>query len=555
ATAIYERVLADREEILGERHPATLTARSNLASSYNRAGRAEEATVLRERVLADREEILGERHPDTLSARANLAASYLDAGRIDEATAIRERVLADNGEVLRDGDPSTPVAAVATDGLPATDTAETPAEPVPDPGRPGTDMDSGELGPAVPVPPRGRTRRRASPYFFLSYAHTPHHGGATSTDMWVERFFQDLCGHVMAMTDLPAGVPVGFMDREMHPGESWSERLSEVLAECRVFVPLFSPRYFTSEMCGKEWYAFEQRAIQHRARSSQHAETNIVPVLWVPVAPGHMPSAAERLQFNHRYFGERYVSDGLYGLIKLRGYAEEYERAVYELAKRIVTVGDTVGLAPGAPADLRHVPNAFAPPLTEPEVSRPIQITVVAPTRRRLPEGRDPAYYGGSAQDWNPYHPVSAVPLAHVAEDLVRSLNHQAVITSFDVESGRQGGRRPPDGPEILLMDRWALQDEDRRRRLAALDAENEPWTAVIVPWNRDDGQSRAAEVELTDQLEQTMPVTMRRAHRLAGGAARGVFSLEAFGQILPQVVEAAVGQHRRYTTSYGPTD
>ncbi|MEU7735576.1 FxsC protein, partial [Streptomyces griseus] len=41
------------------------------------------------------------------------------------------------------------------------------------------------------------------PYFFLSYAHTPGYGGGTDPDMWVERLFQDLCGHVMAMTDLP----------------------------------------------------------------------------------------------------------------------------------------------------------------------------------------------------------------------------------------------------------------------------------------------------------------------------------------------------------------
>lgn len=87
--------------------------------------------------------------------------------------------------------------------------------------------------------------------------------------MWVERLFQDLCGHVMAMTNLPAGSPAGFMDREIRSGEGWSERLGNVLANCRVFVPLFSPRYFASEMCGKEWYAFEQRAIHHRARSNQ----------------------------------------------------------------------------------------------------------------------------------------------------------------------------------------------------------------------------------------------------------------------------------------------
>ncbi|MFD7947296.1 TIR-like protein FxsC, partial [Streptomyces sp. NPDC059744] len=282
--------------------------------------------------------------------------------------------------------------------------------------------------------------------------------------MWVERLFQDLCGHVMAMTDLPAGAPAGFMDREIRSGEGWSERLGEVLATCRVFVPLFSPRYFASEMCGKEWYAFAQRAIHYRARHNQPAEA-IVPALWVPVPPSQLPGPAERLQFNHRDFGDRYVSDGLYGLIKLRLFAEEYERAVYELAKRIVNVADTMRIGTGRPVDYRLAPSAFGSPSSGVTGPRPMQVTIAAATRHDLPEGRSVDYYGDNPQDWNPYHPASARPLAYVAEDLVRSLNYQATIASFDEESGPPEGKQPPSRPEILLVDRWALQDEDRRRR------------------------------------------------------------------------------------------
>ncbi|MFE4454745.1 FxsC protein [Streptomyces sp. NPDC056796] len=390
------------------------------------------------------------------------------------------------------------------------------------------------------------------PYFFLSYAHTPGYGGGTDPDMWVERLFQDLCGHVMAMTDLPAGASAGFMDREIRSGEGWSERLGGVLATCRVFVPLFSPRYFASEMCGKEWYAFEQRAIHHRARSNQSAEA-IVPALWVPVPPNQLPGSAERLQFNHRDFGERYVSDGLYGLIKLRLFAQEYERAVYELAKRIVSVADTVRIDTVRPLDWRLAPSAFGSPSSGVGAPRPMQITIAAPTRHDLPEGRDSDYYGDHPQDWNPYHPAAARPLAYVAEELVRSLNYQAVISSFDEDSGQREGKQAPRTPEILLVDRWALQDEDRRRRLAAFDAENRPWVTMVVPWCRDDHQSRAAEAELTEKLEQTMPTKMRQGRAFCRAAARGVPTMEAFGQVLPQVVEAAAQQYLRHATVYPP--
>lgn len=361
--------------------------------------------------------------------------------------------------------------------------------------------------------------------------------------MWVQRLFTDLCNHVLAMTDLPAGTPAGFIDREIQSGEGWSERLGEVLATCRVFVPLFSPRYFASEMCGKEWFAFAQRAIQHQARSNRPAEA-IVPALWVPVPPDQLPGPAERLQFNHRDFGNRYVTDGLYGLIKLRIFAEEYERAVYELAKRIVSVADGTRISPGRAVDYRLAPAAFGTSHSGP---RPMQVTIAAATRHDLPDGRIPDYYGDVPQDWNPYYPLAARPLAYVTEDLVRSLNYQPTVTSFDEESTAYDAKQPPDRPQILLVDRWALQDEDRRQRLAAFDAEHRPWVTMIVPWNRDDHQSRAAEAELTAKLEATMPSKMRQGRAACRAAAKGVPSMEAFGQLLPQVVEAAAQQYLRH--------
>ncbi|MER6914694.1 TIR-like protein FxsC [Streptomyces sp. NPDC000594] len=389
------------------------------------------------------------------------------------------------------------------------------------------------------------------PYFFLSYAHTPRYGGGgPDPDMWVERLFRDVCGHVMAMTDLPAGAPAGFMDREIRSGEGWSERIGEMLATCRVFVPLYSPRYFASEMCGKEWYAFAQRAIYHRAKHNRAAEA-IVPALWVPISPEQLPGPAGRLRLDHRAFGDRYATDGLYGLIKLRVLAEEYEAAVYELAKRIVSVADTTGVAPGSPVDYGLAPSAFGGAAGP--GPRPMQLTIAAPTRHDLPEGRAPDYYGKQPQDWNPYHPDSARPLAYVAQDLVRSLDYQATLSSFDHEVPPAPGT-PPTRPEILLIDRWALEDDDRCARLAAFDATPRPWVGVVVAWNREDPQSRISEAQLVEKLERTMPHQLSQGRAACRAAARGVLSMEAFGQILPQVVEAAAQEYLRHATAFAPS-
>ncbi|MGW2841102.1 TIR-like protein FxsC [Streptomyces sp. NPDC001493] len=553
AAVIRERVLADFEAALGDQHPDTLSARADLATSYYEAGRVDEAIAMEVRVLAGRQRVLGDQHPDTITARADLAAFYHRAGRYEEAGIVREGIPADREQMSQDGPIGAPepVGRVAGAALPAAGAALTPSEPGTDPD-PGAGESADRSGAGVPGLRSGKTRRGVSLYFFLSYARTPENGAGTDQDMWVERLFQDLCGHVMAMTDLPVGTSPGFMDRQSQPGENWPDRLSEMLADCRVFVPLISPRYFTSEMCGKEWHAFEQRTIHHRAQSNQSVEA-IVPALWVPTPLGQLPRSVSRLQFRHRDFGERYATDGLYGLIKLRLLAQEYERAVYELAKRIVTVAETGGLEPSRVVpDLRLLPSAFGS-RTESEDGRVVKITVVAPALHDLPRGRVPDSYGASAEDWNPYHPASARPLAHVAEELVRSLGYQAVTASFDLDSGPEGRRRFPDGPEILLIDRWALQDEDRRRRLAAFDRESPPWTTVVGPWNRDDAQSRASEAELTGLLERTMPVTLRQRRLFAGVATREIPTLEAFGQVLPRMVEAAAREHRLRATPHPP--
>jgi hypothetical protein len=102
---------------------------------------------------------------------------------------------------------------------------------------------------------------RDAPYFFLSYAHSQRNGSGNppELDIWVKKLFGDLCNQINSLTILPRGWTAGFMDRDLLPGHDWPEGLARSLASCRVFVPLYSRRYFESEHCGKEWSAFAQR--------------------------------------------------------------------------------------------------------------------------------------------------------------------------------------------------------------------------------------------------------------------------------------------------------
>ncbi len=382
------------------------------------------------------------------------------------------------------------------------------------------------------------------PYFFLSYAHTPQWSpDSGDPDHWVRVLFNDLCNHIMTLTDLPAGSPAGFMDREMRSGDGWPEKLSENLAACRVFVPLFSPRYFSSEMCGREWYAFHERMLNARTTGAANASA-IVPALWTRFDMRELPDSVRHIHVEPLSEGGRYLSNGIYGLIKLSRLRDEYDDIVYGLAERIVQAADESRLPPGRPRDYESTPSAFKP---RGSGTRHIRLTVAAPTEDSVHQHRDTGPYGDDALDWNPYQTESTRALSTHAEELIRSLDYRVTVVAFDDENP---GEEPPASgdrqPGILLVDQWALTDEERRGRLKTFDAYARPWVSAIVPRCRTDLQNHSEQGRrLAEELERVMPTILERARRGdARTAVNGVPTLKAFTRVLPEVVAYTTRQY-----------
>jgi FxsC-like protein len=396
------------------------------------------------------------------------------------------------------------------------------------------------------VPDGGST---AAPYFFLSYAHTPR-GAARDgdPDALVDRLYRDLCDHIMQLTDLPSGTNAGFMDRRMDPGGRWSEQLSDALAHCRVFVPLYSRRYFHSDQCGKEWYAFSQRAA-YQQPSDGPPLRGMVPALWVPVPPQDLPGPAESLQFDHADFGSDYTTEGLYGLIKLSCFKEEYETAVYRLAQRIVSIAEGSAIGPGRRMDYREAPSAFGPP----GGPHQLRISVLACSRKDLPAGRSEDSYGATPLDWNPYQPKSRRAIAVHTEDLAHHLDFRARARAFEEDLEQILASGTPSAPGVLLVDRWTLADARRRELLKRFDAEDRPWISVMIPWNRDDPDSTAREDELRELLNETLQRKLQEGSTDYRLSRNGIPTLEAFYDDLPKAVSRAAGQYRRHAATYPP--
>lgn len=401
------------------------------------------------------------------------------------------------------------------------------------------------------------------PYFFLSYAHTPPwRAEAGDRDAWVRQFFTDLCDDVMALTDLPDGAPVGFMDQEIRTGEGWPEALSKNLASCRVFVPLYSRRYFISEHCGREWYAFNERVL-HARNAGSDAVPAIVPALGTHVNLDRIPDSAKRIHIDLSSTEGHYESKGLYGLLRTRRLRDEYDETVFALAQRIVEVAEQTDLPPGRPRAYDRTRSAFKP---RGEAPRRIHLTVAAPTIESIPGHRDRRPYGVDPHDWNPYHAESTRPLSQLAEDLIRSLDYRITVSAFEdertgpaAEDGEQTGTDPFDSgrppPSILLIDRWVLADEEYRRRLMAYDAYAHPWVTAVIPWGRDDEQCQGPEGrDLEALLEHTLPSILERGRKLDSYLPLNrVPTLRAFNDVLPAVVAYATQQFLKQATPHPP--
>ncbi|WP_259405605.1 TIR-like protein FxsC [Microbispora sp. H10830] len=382
------------------------------------------------------------------------------------------------------------------------------------------------------------------PYFFLSYAHIPMHDPNSRKDpnKWVAKLFADLCDHIINMTNLSQG-QAGFMDVELRSGHHWPDRLSDALSTCRVFVPLYSARYFESEQCGKEWAAFLQRVRNHEGPDGQMPEA-IVPALWTPLPPDHLPQVARSIQFTHHDLGERYGEEGFYGLAKLAGMRGHYQKATLELAKRIVHVAQRtrVGALDPPPRydELRSVFHDYSP-------QRPLRVTVVAPDLDHLPSERSPYFYGQTPQEWNPFRRGGNTrTLVSHAEEIATAHGFLPEVGSLEEHTEILASDAPEEQPSVMLVDPWATTTADCRRRLRGFDRRERSRTSVMVPWNLDDRETVAARARLQRSLESAL-------RNNPPDSSPEINSITAFRGALSDALGKAANQLFKTATAYPP--
>lgn len=180
------------------------------------------------------------------------------------------------------------------------------------------------------------------PFFFLSYSRK--NGGPE-----LERFFRELETAVRQYASIE-GDPVGFHDtRDIDLGDRFTQTLSGALRTVKTFVAIYSPAYFESDYCGKEWAAFRSR-FEAQFKGGNDEPPLVFPVLWVPMEEKDVPAPVRSVQFLQQRLGEEFARLGLYRLSEQR-----HEEAYRQL---IVTLAETMAKA-ARNHDLRDHPRSF----------------------------------------------------------------------------------------------------------------------------------------------------------------------------------------------------
>jgi FxsC-like protein len=371
------------------------------------------------------------------------------------------------------------------------------------------------------------------PQFFLSYARSRFQPEVS--DRWVNQFFNDLrqdVGHTMGVSN------PGFMDRQIPVGTEWSDRLKIALSNCRIFVALFSPAYFESDYCGREWAAFQRRC-QAQALG-QNPPSAIIPAFWVPMELDELPSSVHSMQNLPPGFPESYTAEGLYGIMKLSRYREDYEETVLRLARLIKERATECDLMASPASALETLQSPFTE--TSAGSKRPVvRLIVAAQQLDQLPHGRDAYYYGRTAQEWMPYRNHDhMVPIGAYAEEVLDEMGHGSVLDSID-----DAAQDLPEEPGVLMVDPWAAKDPVIGKRLRQMDREP---VNVLAPFNSEDHETMAVSKDLADGLTEVLPRSMA-----LNGSAKRLASVNAFRDALPKAVNEAVSRYFKTTEVHPP--
>jgi FxsC-like protein len=382
-------------------------------------------------------------------------------------------------------------------------------------------------------------------FFFFSYARND------AEDKYLRKFYNELTIEIAGRLGSKAN-DIGFLDINLPPGTVWAEGTARAIASCKVFIPAYSPSFFKSNYCGKEWHCF-QRRLEDCGASTEL----ILPVWWLPPEP-HLASTVEHIQDFRDGHGNAYRDRGLRFLRQLKHNRADYQKFLAKFAEQAVAAATRNPLSDGNTPDLRQSPNAFlgaanrpTSASTEPGSGGPkwVRFIVVAGSREQMEQHRTNLHYYGDEWDgWQPYHPDYEDPIGIHAQRIAnvqRFYSDSRVADAGLLKVVREAERRREI--VVLLIDSWATRITDYSALLAKYDCEQFENTAIVIPSNHADEETSSRLDRLRAELFLSLKRCMNGDNRFFREDARTVKEFECALQ------EVIVEVRRRIFESHPP--
>jgi hypothetical protein len=191
--------------------------------------------------------------------------------------------------------------------------------------------------------------------FFVSYAraNTAHPADSALLQRFVTEIMSDVAQNE-GVQRLLQDFDLAFFDRsDIEVGTTWTEELRYGLETSLVALSIYSPNYFTSSWCGKEFQVFWERRLQAQ-QGAPPARTPIVPVWWIKSQP---PTCAATIQYEDGELPQDYRELGLRQVMRLDRRADYYQTLAV-LVKRLSAAAVAATL-PQAPLNLENIASAW----------------------------------------------------------------------------------------------------------------------------------------------------------------------------------------------------
>ncbi|MER7281506.1 TIR-like protein FxsC [Dactylosporangium sp. NPDC000244] len=377
-------------------------------------------------------------------------------------------------------------------------------------------------------------------YFFLSYARGPD-------DVFVRKFYSDLCNEVRAHAGVGHDVEVGFLDNHnIEPGQHWPQALVDAIADCSCFLALYSPAYFLSRPCGKEWKLFEQRSHGSHFDESPRIQ-GLIPIVWLP--PRELPPEVQAVHYDLDVADEDYRRRGLRQLLRLQRNRDAYLEFLSNIAERIVTAARTPPPRGSVNQDFAQTDSAFHLSRLGLEDSgelparfgtgQMIHFVVAAPTRAEA-EGieRDGGFYGADPLEWSPFGPGQPQPLREYAQKVASDAGFESMFTGLDRLADRVKMAQQYNHIVVLLVDPWSADVAAHRERLLEIDHLRDHVSAMLVVMSATDPQTQANSPRLVDLMHDTLGNNERRLGEVL--SRRSVLTWPSFEADLAAVLAEA---------------